>query len=106
MFPPLISLHMQIGLFLCCFQVFSSEIPLGPWHIRHPRPADYARALAHDGQKYVLINGYGSIFTSTSGQNWTKQSTPSISYLASLAYGSNLFVAVGLDRTNAAFLSS
>jgi hypothetical protein len=46
-------------LLLCTAPALIAQIILGPWHIRHPHPSDFPRAIAHDGEKYVLIDGYG-----------------------------------------------
>lgn len=91
-----------LSLSLPCFtanalaQSATGEVVLGPWQVRHPTPTDSGRGLAHDGQKYVLVDGYGGIYTSISGWNWTRQPAPTVSALSSIAHGSNVFVAVGL----------
>lgn len=72
-------------------------VTLGPWQIRQPHPSDYNRDLAHDGKKFVLVDGYGHIFTSISGRNWTLQNTPGLHPLRGVAFGETNFVAVGLD---------
>src|SRR5688572_9785818 len=64
----------------------STPETLGPWHIRHPTPTDYGRGLSHDGRKYVLVDGYGNIYTSIGGWNWTGQSSPLVPSLSSIAY--------------------
>jgi hypothetical protein len=72
-------------------------VTLGPWQIRHPHPSDYNRDLVHDGKKFVLVDGYGHVFTSVSGRNWTLQNTPGLNPLRGVAFGETNFVAVGLD---------
>jgi hypothetical protein len=47
------------------------DLDLTPWEIRHPHPTAFGKALAHDGNKFVLVDGYGYIFTSIAGRNWT-----------------------------------
>ncbi|HEX7862341.1 MAG TPA: hypothetical protein VF773_18535 [Verrucomicrobiae bacterium] len=76
-----------------------AQITLGPWHIRHPHPTDWSRALVHDGQKFVLAGSHGNIFTSIPAHNWTAQPTPIQRALNSLVYGSNTFIAVGKGGT-------
>lgn len=73
-----------------CVAGFSIE--LGPWQIGHPHPSDFLRGIAHDGEKYVLIDGYGHIFTSISGRNWRMQPTPWIRPLSGVAFGLDTFV--------------
>src|SRR5687768_18465651 len=95
-----------LGTHCACAQFSFAQISLGPWHIRHPHPTDWSRALVHDGEKFVLAGSHGHIFTSVSAHNWSPQSTPIQRPLNSLVYGSNTFVAVGkggliLTSTNA-----
>lgn len=100
-------IHAACLLFLLFGQTsFSSEIILGPWHIRNPAPTGFGRGMVHDGTKYVLVDGYGGIYTSIAGLNWTRQTSPPALHLSSIAYASNKFVAVGsrgtiLTSTNA-----
>lgn len=63
--------------------------------MRHPHPTDYARGIARDENKFVLIDGYGHIFTSVSGRNWTLQRVTPLRPLTSIAHGETNFIAVG-----------
>ena len=80
-----------------------AEVVLGPWHIRHPHPTNFPRSLVHDGEKFVMVDFYGNIFTSISGRNWTLHRPPIVRPLTSIAYGSNTFAVVGNAGT---FLTS
>ena len=80
---------------LCNAPALMAQLVLGTWQIRHPHPTDYPRSIAHDGEKYVLVDGYGHIYTSVSGRNWEVQPTPGIRPLSGVVFGLDKFVAVG-----------
>jgi hypothetical protein len=90
------------GVLLFTICIGARDLQLATWKIRHPHPTALAKALAHDGQKFVLVDGYGYIFTSISGYNWTIQHQAPAA-LNSVAYGNTNFIAVG---TNGMILSS
>ena len=64
------------------------------------------QGVCHDGRKFLVCGGNGTILTSASGTNWTKQTTPTNVFLTSITPYTNGYVAVGdygviLTSTNA-----
>ena len=48
---------------------------------------------------FVAVGVSGTIFTSTDGISWTKQTSPTAASLDGITYGNGMFVAVGYSGT-------
>lgn len=70
------------------------------WTWRNPRPAGNSLlAVTHAEDRFVAVGLYGSILTSTDGQEWTLENSGTTSRLFGVNHGAGTFVAFGENAT-------
>lgn len=68
------------------------------WHALEPRPtASDLKGVCYDGTQFIVCGGDGTLLTSPDGTNWTRQSTPTTTFLMSVTTFPGGYVAVGKD---------
>ena len=66
------------------------------WTWRYPLPTGYSlSSAAWTGSQYVVVGDSGTILTSTDKEVWTRQSSGTTKYLASVIWADSLLVQSG-----------
>ena|SRR2546426_406544 len=87
-----------VGMFAVLPQVAASSGPLDTWHPRDSKTEDQAlNDIVYGTGLFVAVGSGGTIVTSTDGANWTPQNSGTTANIELIAYGSGIFLAMGVS---------